>query len=868
MATLSNVNITITATDQTAGGVNSALGNVSRLGSGFSSVGSIAAGVFGGVLGANVFSRVVSGIGGVVSGAMGLNSRMQESSLVASAMVKSIAATEPEANRAFGGASKAAEAFARTMREIRERESDGLADYAAKIDDIKARIQDAQQDAKNAVSERIAKEKQQLQDLESQYAATYKRINENIIDENRNFEERMYDMANSKQDKLDNLAEQRADKEEDIAGKIADLNEDLLDAQTQAEEDAILAKIALRQQELTEFIAKNDAEKAKVIERADHEIAFATQTHNIKIQRLQQELTEEQAEYKKRRGRIEEDAKADIERAKKTSDEKVANLQQQLKKEEENHKRFLRDIQQAYADAATKMDSAGSSGGGGTVKRLQFDFEFNKNLKGMDDSQINEFLDGIQQKYVEIGVKSPFNIGDMQEFGKTMIRYTDGSVDNMETLLNIGQMLATLDPMQGLHGAALGLNELLSGGNARALASRFELPPNIFEGLDKAASNPTELYALMEERLAGVGLTMEVVEARTKALSGASDNVSETFAILAATLAKPFYDMLTNSLIGVNKFLAEHYTQIKGVADQVAGFMAGGGQQFIDFFIFLGEQIGLFWAEHGVKIIQWFTDIWNGIQINVIPALELLKTIWTTVQKAIEEVILPSMQRIFDRIAILWQKIAPEVKATLEFLKQWWDEHSNQIMGIIKIAWAIIEFVIMRAIEGVALVIRVILAAIRGDWEGAWKAIKDYVSGMWDAIKNLAKGLWDGIGTYFKDGINSIIDKVNGFINSINRLGEKKIKVGDVEIGGFSIPNIPRLAMGGIVTSPTIAMIGEAGPEAVIPLSGKQRGMGAGGGVNVYVTGNEIMDDQTARRLADMIGIQVADSLRLQGNYL
>lgn len=43
---------------------------------------------------------------------------------------------------------------------------------------------------------------------------------------------------------------------------------------------------------------------------------------------------------------------------------------------------------------------------------------------------------------------------------------------------------------------------------------------------------------------------------------------------------------------------------------------------------------------------------------------------------------------------------------------------------------------------------------------------------------------------------------------------------------GFDVPDIPQLAKGGIVNSPTLALIGEAGPEAVVPLS---RGGGAGG---------------------------------------
>jgi hypothetical protein len=53
---------------------------------------------------------------------------------------------------------------------------------------------------------------------------------------------------------------------------------------------------------------------------------------------------------------------------------------------------------------------------------------------------------------------------------------------------------------------------------------------------------------------------------------------------------------------------------------------------------------------------------------------------------------------------------------------------------------------------------------------------------------------------------------------------------------GFDVPDIPMLAQGGIVTGPTIAMIGEAGPEAVIPLN-RAGGMGMGGNtINITVT--------------------------------
>jgi hypothetical protein len=57
---------------------------------------------------------------------------------------------------------------------------------------------------------------------------------------------------------------------------------------------------------------------------------------------------------------------------------------------------------------------------------------------------------------------------------------------------------------------------------------------------------------------------------------------------------------------------------------------------------------------------------------------------------------------------------------------------------------------------------------------------------------------------------------------------------------GFEVPNIPMLANGGIVTGPTLAMIGEGGEsEAVIPLSRLDQMTGGGGNVTIHVSGGD-----------------------------
>jgi hypothetical protein len=111
---------------------------------------------------------------------------------------------------------------------------------------------------------------------------------------------------------------------------------------------------------------------------------------------------------------------------------------------------------------------------------------------------------------------------------------------------------------------------------------------------------------------------------------------------------------------------------------------------------------------------------------------------------------------------------------------------------------------------------------------------------------------------WFRDGVNAIVNTVIGFFagmvnaaigavnaiisayNSIPLLPDipKAPTIPVPQLGGQAASavvakKIPRLAEGGIVNSPTLALIGEAGPEAVVPLDR----MNTGGGVTVNVTG-------------------------------
>ena len=115
-------------------------------------------------------------------------------------------------------------------------------------------------------------------------------------------------------------------------------------------------------------------------------------------------------------------------------------------------------------------------------------------------------------------------------------------------------------------------------------------------------------------------------------------------------------------------------------------------------------------------------------------------------------------------------------------------------------------------------------------------------------FKTSAGVLLEGVKFVF----NKVIDKINDFINKVNDgLG---FSFFGIDIDPPNIPNLPRLARGGIVTQPTTALIGERGPEAVIPLS---RAGGNLGQTNINLTVNAGMGTDGAS-----VGRQIVEELR------
>ena len=135
---------------------------------------------------------------------------------------------------------------------------------------------------------------------------------------------------------------------------------------------------------------------------------------------------------------------------------------------------------------------------------------------------------------------------------------------------------------------------------------------------------------------------------------------------------------------------------------------------------------------------------------------------------------------------------------------------------------------------------------------------------LFGGIVDIGKSILGGLVDIIKTPFNFLIKVINKILSKI----KFEVDVPDILGGGtigidLSDKQIPMLAKGGIVNKPTLAMIGEDGPEAVIPLNKKNNpsGIGMGGTYNITVNAGGITDRTDKRALAREIGNMIQQEL-------
>jgi len=408
-------------------------------------------------------------------------------------------------------------------------------------------------------------------------------------------------------------------------------------------------------------------------------------------------------------------------------------------------------------------------------------------------------------------------------------------------------VLNITEKMGPMHDAMQGLALIISGEGDEGLAALFDiLAVSIF-----GAAAAMAVFNGRASLLIGAGLAIVGTYQLVKNETGESTIAFMGAVAVALGLTAGFY-LLRAAMVGLA-------TGTMGAASLTVATILGG------FALIFGGLVGLY---------MYMTGAGEGLK-------GFLLGLFSVIAIAVGALLLGVMS------------IPVAVGLALVFLVatiiRYWDE--VKIIGATMWGWikGLGGLIWYGLLAGLGLVVGIIVGffavwatIIFGTVNGIWTALVDVVTGFWtaltgggDALKewflSIPETLKDGFLNGFKSVFSSVIDIYNDFADKMS------FDIPDwvPKIGGqtFNLPKIPKFAKGGIVTGPTLAMIGDnpSGKEAVVPLE-KAGEMGFGGGgpitININVGGVTDRTDkkQLAREIGDLVRAEMARGGRSYGN--
>lgn len=207
-----------------------------------------------------------------------------------------------------------------------------------------------------------------------------------------------------------------------------------------------------------------------------------------------------------------------------------------------------------------------------------------------------------------------------------------------------------------------------------------------------------------------------------------------------------------------------------GIGEWFSGVFQGAWDAIVNIFTPIGSWFGQRWADVTsalANIGAWFTDMFQKA--------------WT------------GLTNIFSKLGSWFGERWNDVTSALSKVASWFGEMFTNAYNAVKNAFS----------------------SIGGFFSGVWSTVQSI-------FVNAGQKVGSAVGGAFRSAVNGVLgtieNVVNGFIGMINGVIGMINKIPGVSLGGIGYVSLPRLARGGIVDSPTIAMIGEAGKEAVVPL--------------------------------------------------
>lgn len=451
----------------------------------------------------------------------------------------------------------------------------------------------------------------------------------------------------------------------------------------------------------------------------------------------------------------------------------------------------LSDKIQPFIDYLKKLKVSIKNGWDETWSNLDVSLQFD-NIKSSIESIKNSFLNIFSDSEVSASVDN---------FAMTFSRSL-GSIS--ASVVSIGATIA-----ENLLGGISIYLESNSENIKNYIIDMFDIASDISVLASQGADAFANVFSVFGDEN-GQQITANLIQIFSDAFMMVTENAAKFGKDIIDCIVTPFVenqDALKDALDGLLGVIADLTTTISDGVQHVTDKITELYDEHIHPFI-VNVKNGM------SELIEKFLEFWNTYVQPILQNLALMfEDTYENHLKPVFDNIFEIMGIVIDILNDLWTNILQPIIAwiienVLPVILPIIKNLSQNIKDSVDFILDLINFLL----AGVKLVFAAIHALLTKDTDKALrqteKSVKDFVNSVIQMFENM---------------VNRVINGINSLISGFNSIG---FDLPDFLGGGSwhpSIPtistvNLPRLANGGVTTGMTLAEIGEAGKEAVLPL--------------------------------------------------
>lgn len=373
-----------------------------------------------------------------------------------------------------------------------------------------------------------------------------------------------------------------------------------------------------------------------------------------------------------------------------------------------------------------------------------------------------------------------------------------------------------------IYGTRQGSNEATKSN--KALVSSTEDTGEAVKTASKAIkgslSSLDELNVLTQD-------TAEGMEATTGASSLMDDFDIGSDGMSAAVNLEPIQSFYDSALAIFNTL----YQKVKLVFDTIWSQAIAPAMHFVKSIVLDALTIiNNWWDKWGKAIMTKVSDFinhvvglfkmfWDSLLLPVIQGgLKMFKWLWDEHMKGYIEIFLEFVGKLITGALDIWNGFILPLAGWM--IKTFGPVLANTLQYVMDVFGTLLGIVLDVAsglLKSLGGVIDFLVGVFTGDWEKALNGISAVFEGVFMGLEGIAKGAVNLV----IDALNWMIRKINGIKIDVPEWVSDTFGMGDI---GFNIRQIPKLANGGLVSAPTLAMVGDnknasTDPEVIAPLS-------------------------------------------------